>query len=515
MRRTPAPPTFDQDKSQPDDNNHHSNQNDAFPTMQRLIHKLKSFFSTSDSDVSSPSSTPDKLKIVERKDHGISRDNIDKEALDVLYGLKRAGYEAYLVGGGIRDILLGLEPKDFDVVTNAEPEQVKAVFKSRCRLIGRRFRLAHVYFGRNAIEVATFRGSGEGQGAKAENRKQVNHTRALDDSGRLLRDNVYGAIDEDVWRRDFTINSLYYNIENFAILDYTGGLDDLNNGLLRLIGDPVTRYREDPVRMIRAVRFAAKLGFEIEPETKAPIYEMGHLLKDVSHARMFEEVLKLFHSGVAIEVFEKLRHFGLFVYLFPQTHHLLSQESEGFPRMLVIEALKSTDARIQADKGVNPSFLFAAMLWEPMLQRMEQHLAEGFSRQDAMFAASAAVIDEQIFSTSIPKRFVSQIKETWGLQFRLLNRQGNRPQRLREHPRFRAAYDFMGIRLAAGEEALQEVFDWWTHYQTLDGVDQVAFVQQVDKKPKKRRPRRNRNPYRKRSQPRDDQADNLTSSHQA
>ncbi len=477
--------------------------------MQRLIHKIKTFFSASDSD--SAFQSPSELKIIERKQHGISRKQIDKEALDVLYGLKRAGYDAYLVGGGVRDILLGLEPKDFDVVTNAEPEQVKGVFKSRCRLIGRRFRLAHVYFGRNAIEVATFRGAGEGH--QSGNRKQVNNTRAVDDSGRLVRDNVYGTIDEDVWRRDFTVNSLYYDIHNFSVVDYTGGMEDLRKGQLRLIGDPETRYREDPVRMIRAVRFAAKLGFEIEPRTKAPIYELGHLLKDVSHARMFEEVLKLFHSGVAVEVFEKLRHFGLFTFLFPQTHHLLSQESEGFPRMLVIEALKSTDARIQSGKGVNPSFLFAAMLWEPMLQRMEQHLAEGFARQDAMFAAASDVIDQQIYSTSIPKRFISQIKEIWSLQFRLLNRHGNRPQRLSEHPRFRAAYDFMGIRAAAGDESdLKEVFDWWTEYQKLDSVDQVAFANNVEKpKSRRRRPRRNRNPYRKRSQGRDEHAQTVSS----
>lgn len=468
--------------------------------MQRFFNKVKSFFSSDSNHASNPFSDPPVLNVVERKQHGISRRQIDKEALDVLYGLKRAGYDAYLVGGGVRDILLGLEPKDFDVVTNAEPEQIKGVFKSRCRLIGRRFRLAHVYFGRNVVEVATFRGDGDGKKTAGKNRKQVNHTRAVDDTGRLVRDNVYGSIEEDVWRRDFTINSLYYNIRDFSVLDYTGGMDDIAKGQLRLIGDPEMRYREDPVRMIRAIRFAAKLGFEIESNTKAPIYELAHLLKDVSHARMFEEVLKLFHSGVAIEVFEKLRHFGLFTFLFPQTHHLLSMESEGFPRMLVIEALKSTDARIQSNKGVNPSFLFAAMLWEPMLQRMEQHLAEDFSRQDAMFASANDVIEQQIYSTSIPKRFTAQIKDIWSLQFRLLNRQGNRPQKLFEHPRFRAAYDFMGVRVAAGDDSVKDVFDWWTEYQALDSVQQVAFANDIKKSQSgHRRPRRNRNPYRKRS----------------
>lgn len=477
--------------------------------MQQLFNKVKSFFSLStDKNVRRHQPKPSQFTVVNRSEHGVSRKQIDKAALDVLYELNRAGYDAYLVGGGVRDILLGLEPKDFDVATNAEPEQIKAVFNRRCRLIGRRFRLAHVFFGRNIIEVATFRGSGDAQNVQPANRKQLNHTRSVDKAGKLLRDNIYGSMEEDAWRRDFTVNSLYYNVRDFSIIDYTGGLKDLANGQLRLIGDPEMRYREDPVRMIRAIRFAAKLGFEIEPGTKAPIYELGHLLKDVSHARMFDEVLKLFHSGVAIEVFEKLRHFGLFTYLFPQTHHVLSEESQGFPRMLIVEALKSTDHRIQNGLGVNPSFLFAAMLWEPMLQKMEQHLAEGFARQDALFAAASEVIDHQIFSTSIPRRFTAQIKEIWSLQHRLLNRHGNRPPRLREHPRFRAAYDFMGIRAAAGEESLQEVFDWWTEYQTLDAVDQVAFANNISKptgKPKKTR--QNRNPYRKRSRVKKDHAE--------
>lgn len=465
--------------------------------MQRLIRKVASFFSSSSSESVTVQSEPE---IISRDQHAISRKQIDKAALDVLYGLKRAGYEAYLVGGAVRDMLLGLEPKDFDVVTDAEPDEIKKVFRQRCRLIGRRFRLAHVYFGRTVIEVATFRGGGEAKTVKTP-KKQARSLRAVDASGRLVRDNIYGTIDEDIWRRDFTVNSLYYNIKDFSIVDYAGALDDIEHGQLRLIGDPETRYREDPVRMIRAVRFAAKLGFEIEKKTKAPIYEMGHLLRDVSHARMFEEVLKLFHSGVAIEVFERLRHFGLFAYLFPLTHHVLSEEEQGFPRMFVIEALKSTDARVQSGKGVNPAFLFAAMLWEPMLQRREQHLAEGFAPQEALYAAANDVIEQQITSTSIPKRLSSQVREIWSLQYRLPRRSGSRAQRLFEHPRFRAAYDFLGIRVAAGETSEQELFDWWTQYQEKDAIDQVAFandVRSADKKP--RRKRRGRNPYRKRSE---------------
>jgi poly(A) polymerase len=461
--------------------------------MQNFIKKVSFFLFSSSSNTDRNTS---KRTIISRKKHGISRKQIDKHALDVLYGLKRAGYDAYLVGGAVRDLMLGIEPKDFDVVTNAEPEQVKQIFKKRCRLIGRRFRLAHVGYGRNIVEVATFRGDGEGE--KKISRKQLNNTRATDDTGKLLRDNVYGTINEDIWRRDFTVNSLYYNIKDFSIIDYAGAEEDIKKGQLRLIGDPKTRYREDPVRMIRAIRFAAKLGFDIEQKTKDPIYEMGSLLKNVSHARMFEEVLKLFHSGFAVEVFEKLRQFGLFKYIFPQTHHLLSLEEQGFPRMLVIEALKSTDQRIQAGKSVNPSFLFAAMLWEPMKQRMEQHLAEDFTHQDALYAAANDVIREQIIATSIPKRFTAQMREIWSLQFRLPKNNGVKSQKLQVHRRFRAAYDFLGVRVLAGETELKELFDWWTVYQQKNPLEQVAYANnlQQDKYPKKTN--LGRNPYRKR-----------------
>lgn len=471
--------------------------------MRRIIRKITSFFTRSrDTDLPVYGDEP---YVLTRDEHDISRKYIDKAALDVLYGFKRAGYDAHLVGGCVRDLLLGLEPKDFDVVTSAEPDQVKQVFKQRCRLIGRRFRLAHVRFGRMLIEVATFRGQGEEGGKDRKDRfgrngKYSGQAREVDDSGRLVRDNVYGTIEEDAWRRDFSINALYYNIRDYSIIDYTGGLDDIDLGEIRMIGDPEARYREDPVRLIRAVRFAAKLGFNIEKHTEAPMVEMAPLLQDVSNARMFEEVLKLFHSGVALEVFEKLRHYHLFEHLFPLTDQLLDKEKEGFPRMLVIEALKSTDKRIQEGKSVNPSFLFAAMLWEPMLQRKQAHLQAGMPHQDALFAAANDVIEQQIKRTAIPKRFTAQIREIWSLQDRLPKRYGDRAQKLREHPRFRAAYDFLGIRVAAGETEGKEVFDWWTEYQEKDSVEQVAFANAVEKSEPKRRPRRNRNFYRKRSQ---------------
>lgn len=450
--------------------------------MQRIFRKIRRFLSKAPTQSGQAAGHPTQNRI-SRNDHKVSRQSIDKTALDVLYGLKRAGYDAYLVGGGVRDLLLGLEPKDFDVVTNASPEEVKSIFKHKCQLIGRRFRLAHVRYGRQIVEVATFRG-GDDQGKD----------RQVDSAGRVIRDNVYGTLEEDVWRRDFTVNALYYDIKDFGIVDHVGGLADIKAGQLRLIGDPKTRYREDPVRMIRAIRFAAKLGFAIEPKTEKPLFELGPLLEDVSHARMFEEVLKLFHSGVGVEVFEKLRHYDLFKHLFPLTDAMLGTEVEHFPRQLVIESLKSTDKRIQEDKPVNPAFLFAAFLWEPMMLRRQAHLDSGMSPQDAMFAAANDVLEQQIRRTAIPKRFTAQVRDIWSLQFRLPKRFGARAAQLRSHPRFRAAYDFIGIRLAAGELELAELFNWWTEYQEKDAIEQIAFANELKKPeraPRKRRTGRN------------------------
>ena len=497
--------------------------------MQRIIRKVSSIFSSRTGDEESlefaegQESSSSGMQhhtpvIVPRREHGISRKHIDKSALDVLYGLKRAGFEAYLVGGAIRDLLLGLSPKDFDVVTNAKPEEVKKVFKSRCRLIGRRFRLAHVRFDRDIIEVATFRGQAEDKPSskskfemkkpfRRRGRKPALEGREVDEHGRLIRDNVYGSIDEDVWRRDFTINALYYNIQNFSIVDYVGGVEDIQARLIKLIGEPEQRYREDPVRMIRAVRFSAKLDFTIDEATQAPIPKLGHLLEEVSHARMFEEVLKLFHSGVAQKVYQQLQDYQLFQYLFPITADLIEAEkagaaSDAVTEKIILAALKSTDARIQEGKPVNPSFLFAAMLYQPMRLRQAQLEAmEGLNPRDAFFAAASEVLDRQNFSTAIPKRFQAQIKEIWDLQYRLERRKGDRAARLREHPRFRAAYDFLGIRLDAGEESVRELFDWWTHYQTLEPLEQVAFANEVEvPSKKKRKPRKNRNFYRKKHQ---------------
>jgi poly(A) polymerase len=401
----------------------------------------------------------------------------------VLYRLNSAGYQSYLVGGGVRDLLLGHEPKDFDVVTDATPEQVRKLFRNS-RLIGRRFRLAHVFFGRDIVEVATFRGSGEGVGGESELTQS--------DEGRLLRDNVYGTIEEDAWRRDFSVNALFYNIADFSVLDYVGGMDDINAGILRLIGDPETRFHEDPVRMLRAVRFAVKLGFLIEPRTEEPIWKHAALLNDISPSRLFDESIKLFFSGQALQTFEMLRHYGIFGVLYPQTEESLALEEQGFPLMLVAKAMESTDARIAVGKPVTPAFLYAAILWEPVRQMAESLSArEEVSFTHAIQQAGGKVLSIQSKHTSIPKRFSFPMRDIWALQPRFAQRTGGRPFKLMEHPRFRAAYDFMVLRAESGE-APQELADWWTRFQTLDRDEQNALTHGKGRDGGRSRPRKRR-----------------------
>ncbi len=385
-----------------------------------------------------------------------------------------------MVGGGVRDLLLGREPKDFDVATDATPEDVKQIFRN-CRLIGRRFRLAHVHFGREIIEVATFRGMHE---ATSDQAKQDSN------NGMLLRDNVYGTIEEDALRRDFTVNALYYNIEDFSVVDYADGLKDLQAGVLRLLGDPEQRYREDPVRMLRAARFAAKLGFTINPACEKPLFENGDLLSGVPSARLFEEVLKLFLGGTALHAFEKLRHFDLFRHLFPETDESLSHEEQGFPVTFVIRGLKNTDARVRAGKPVTPAFLFAVFLWEPVRRRMQQLEARGESRHDAMMEAGREAIGRQISRVAIPKRFSLQMREIWNMQHRLEQR-GKRTMRLLEHPRFRAAYDFLLLRAESGEIDLA-LAQWWTQIQEVNEERRIEMAGATGGDSKKRRRRRPR-----------------------
>lgn len=367
--------------------------------------------------------------------------------------MKAAGFEAHLVGGGVRDLLLGREPKDFDVATDAQPEQVRGVFRN-CRLIGRRFRLAHVHFGREIIEVATFRA---GHDEAASDNHQT-------DEGMLLRDNVFGNIEQDALRRDFTVNALYYNIADFSIIDYANGVEDLDQGVLRLLGDPETRYREDPVRMMRAVRFAAKLGFRLAPDTESPIAALAPQLAEVPPARLFEEVLKLFMAGTAVGGFEKLRQYGLFAHLFPATEQCLAELNQEFPLTLVLQGLENTDTRIREGKPVTPAFLFAVLLWEPVRQLAEQKQAAGAAAHEAIEQAAAELVPQQLRQVALPRRFSAPMQEIWTMQPRFDNTRGKRPQRLMGHPRFRAAYDFLLLRAATGE-ADPALARWWTELQ--------------------------------------------------
>jgi poly(A) polymerase len=426
--------------------------------------------------------------VIPRAEHNISRAFISDSALKVLYRLRDAGFASLLVGGCVRDLMLGREPKDFDVVTDARPEQIRELFRN-ARLIGRRFRLAHVRFGQDIIEVATFRAAphiGEEGGEGDDDR---------DETGRLLSDNVFGSQAEDAVRRDFSVNALYYDISDFSVKDYVGGVADLKAGVMRTIGDPETRFREDPVRMLRVVRFAAKLGFKLDPATAEPIPELGHLLLNVSSARMFEEVLKLFHGGYALETYEMLRHYGLFRYLFPLTEDSLAGEDEHYPRLLLPRALANTDQRIEEDKPVNPAFLFSAILWEPVRLVMERKIAQGQHPYEALQQAGEEVLRDELRHVSIPKRFSFPMREIWALQPRLARRQGKHAFRMLEHKRFRAAYDFLLLRAHAGEVP-QELADWWTGFQEVDEAGRAAMVQSLapeggeGKKRKSRRRRR-------------------------
>ena len=410
--------------------------------------------------------------ILPRESHSISRRLINENALKVLHRLKDAGYASLLVGGCVRDLMLGREPKDFDVVTDARPDEIRKLF-SNARLIGRRFRLAHVRFGRDVIEVATFRALPRDVSEDTEEDPQQDLIKSED--GRLLRDNVFGNQEEDAIRRDLTVNALYYNIRDRSVMDHVGGVDDLRAGVIRVIGDPRTRFREDPVRMLRAVRFAAKLGFRLDDQTAAPIRELAPLLADVPPARTFEEVLKLFHGGYAAETYELLRQYGLFRYLFPLTDECLAHEQHHFPVTLVPRALANTDARINEGKPVTPAFLFAAMLWEPVRQRMQADLGRGRPYTEALAHAADAVLAVQLKHVAIPRRFSVPMREIWDMQQRLEFRGGSRAAKLMTHPRFRAAYDFLVLCADTGG-ADPQLAQWWTDYQAADENGRRAMV---------------------------------------
>ncbi|MSR14494.1 MAG: polynucleotide adenylyltransferase PcnB [Gammaproteobacteria bacterium] len=418
-------------------------------------------------------------RIYARPDHAISRKFISENALKVLYRLDKAGFKAFLVGGSVRDLLLGRAPNDFDVATDALPEQVRELFRN-CRLIGRRFRLAHVQFGNELIEVATFRAAhDETDGA------------AMTDAGRILRDNVYGSLDDDVWRRDFTVNALYYDISDFSIVDYVGGVEDLNAGRLRLIGDPEVRYREDPVRMLRAVRFAIKLGFELDAVTFAPIARLRHLLEDIAPARLFDEMLKLFHGGMGRKTFDALRAHGVFRCLCPLTDAALEGQDGEFVLRLITAALDNTDLRISEGRPVTPAFLFAALLWQNVEDAAQANIANGVPHPEAMQLAADTVISKQVARIAMPRRFTNVTREIWALQSRLIKRTAKRAPRLMEYPRFRAAYDFLLLRAQAGDP-VGEAAEWWTSFIGADDTSRLQLLESTatDSRPKRRRRRR-------------------------
>ena len=409
-------------------------------------------------------------RIYGRDKHGIARSSISHGALKVCEILRAHNHSAYIVGGAVRDLLLGVVPKDFDVATDAHPEEIHRLFR-RSHLIGRRFKLVHVLFGQETVEVSTFRA---GEGGEA------------DEHGRLLRDNVYGTRVQDAARRDFTANALYYDPHDETVLDYHGGFADVRKKTMRIIGDASLRFREDPVRMLRAVRFAAKLGFSIDTKTRAPIRELADLIENVPAARLFEEMLKLLLSGHSAACLAKLRKEGLHHGLLPLLDVIVEQpQGERFLRL----ALDQTDTRILTGKSVSPAFLFAALLWHEVLAAWKINESKDLRSIPALYLAMDQVLDAQTDKLSIPRRLTTTMKEIWSLQPRLEQRSGKRALVLLTHPRFRAGYDFMLLRAESGE-APMELANWWTRFQDAEMEERNAMLI-PDAAPKKR-PRRRR-----------------------
>ena len=419
-----------------------------------------------------PRSTPE---VLSSSQHALQRAKFSRNAVNVVERLQHAGYQAYLVGGCVRDMLLGMQPKDYDVATSATPEQVRAEFRN-ARVIGRRFKLAHVHFGREIIEVATFRAN-HPQGDDEED----SHLSSRNESGRILRDNVYGSLEDDAQRRDFTINALYFDVSGERILDYAHGVHDIRNRLIRLIGDPEQRYLEDPVRMLRAVRFAAKLDFDIEKHSATPIRQLASKLRDIPSARLFDEVLKLFLAGYAERTYELLVEYDLFAPLFPASAAALKRNPD-YTDTLIRQALANTDERIALGKPVTPAFLFAALLWPALPARVLQLQDRGMPPIPAMQEAAHDLIVEQCQRIAIPKRFTLPIREIWDMQERLPRRSGKRADLLLENTRFRAGYDFLLLREDAGEET-GGLGDWWTDYQDASDSERRSMIRDLSNRP--------------------------------
>jgi poly(A) polymerase len=442
-----------------------------------MIRKLLRRVFSRDTPASIPSeqSSSSGLRIIPREQHGISREHINACALKVTSGLQEAGHSAFIVGGAARDLILGLEPKDFDVATNATPEEVRAIFR-RSRIIGRRFRLVHVMCGAETVEVSTFRG-----GTSASDDDVITDTH-VDEHGRLLHDNVFGSQEEDARRRDFTVNALFFDPIHEEVWDYLNGYEDIKARRLRIIGDPVRRYREDPIRMLRVVRLAAKLDMQLDPDTAAPIRDLAPLLRNVPPSRLFDEMLKLLLSGHALSCVTELRKRGLHHGLLPMLDVILEQPlGERF----ITLALKNTDERVRQEKPVSPGFLFAALLWHEVLAAWNQRQVAGEKPVPALHQAMDDVLAVQNKNLAIPRRYDAIMKEIWGMQPRFAGRSGRRPFRLLEHPRFRAAYDFMLLRGESGEVDA-ELGKWWEAFQRASSSEREAMLIN-DEFPRKRR----------------------------
>ena len=403
--------------------------------------------------------------------HGVRPEQLSSGSRRVVDGLQTAGFEAFIVGGAVRDMLLGRAPKDFDVATNATPEQVRATFR-RSRIIGRRFQIVHVMMGGETIEVTTFRGSADQE---------------TDAHGRILRDNVWGTMEEDALRRDFTVNALYYDPKHDCIVDYHHGVADLDQKTLRIIGDPGTRYREDPVRMLRAVRFSAKLGLNLDRQSREPIRELADLLENVPAARIFDEMMKLLTSGYSVACLRQLRDEGLHHGLMPLLDIIMDQPlGEKFVNL----ALSKTDERVREGKPLSPGYLFATLLWHEVLARWEQLKAGGEASQPALHQAMDEVIDQQCEKTALTRRIAGDIKDILSLQPRFEARSGRRPFALLTQPRFKAGFDFLLLRAEAGEVD-PELPDWWAQFMHADEDERAEMLLPAPKDgPKKRRRRR-------------------------
>jgi len=423
-----------------------------------------------------------KANIIPEGKHSVSQDSISQNAIKVLTDLHTAGHESYLVGGSVRDLLLNHKPKDFDIATSAHPEEIKSLFRNS-RLIGRRFKLAHILFGREIIEVATFRSTP----TESSSTRKDNQTHSL--KGQILCDNQYGTLEEDAIRRDFTINAMYYDLQNGCIHDFANGISDLAKKQLQLIGKPEERYQEDPVRMLRAIRFACKLDFTIAPESAEPIARLAPLLENIPGARLFDECQKLFSSGHAIQTFQLLQNFNLLTYLFPATVHCLNNnsnpENNAEFSTLIKYFLENTDDRISQGKSTTLAFLIAVFFWQPFKQTLKRLQDNGAPLFPAIHQAAQVTLSNHNNPITIPRRFSFSARDIWELQFRLPQRHGKRAAQLIQHPRFRAGYDFLLLREKSGE-IKPGVGQWWTDYQEANDDDRLKMAQELKPAPRHR-----------------------------